>query len=232
MLRLVAPFLAVVCLGVAGLLVYAGSRTPEPPLPKPFATLSIDPATHNFGDLSRDAVVKTEFTLTNSYPWPVTIESVSKGCSCSEAKVEPETIPPGGTAQLSVTWTLRGKRGASSEAIGVLYSGQDGAQGFLATNVTANVATIVEPDRELIEISRAKPESEINFTSKIGRAFKITHAVTNHPSLTTKVDADGQRVQVLFDPTKPGWESGQLFLVGMTDQPDEPEVRVWIRVSQ
>ena len=130
-----------------------------------------------------------------------------------------------------MTWTLRGKRGASSEVIGVLYSGKDGTQGFIQARITADVAVMVAPDREVIEISRAKPESELNFTSKIGRVFKITHAVTNHPSLTTKVDANGKQVQVLFDPTKPGWESGQLYLVALTDQADEPEVRVWIRVS-
>lgn len=216
----------------AGYLAVAGSRPPAAPVAPVVAALTIEPARHDFGEVSRDQIVTAKFVVRNTHPVPVTVGPITKGCSCSEAVVEPETIPPGGTGELSVSWQLRGKRGKSTEAVSVAYTGPGRINGFALAQVFATVYGPINPDKEVLGLSRENPVGEVVFSARDGRPFKTTQATANHPSLTATVDPDGRRVRVVFDPAVTGWESGRLWLNIGADRPNECVVSLEVAINR
>jgi len=176
--------------------------------------------------------VTATFQISNSHSEVVTLGAISKGCSCSEAKFASETILPGTSTELSLTWALRGKRGRSVESANFPFTGPNGISGQLQARVTATVHGAVDTVEDMLELTTMNREGTVNFHSKIGRVFRITNIGTNHGSITAKVLSGERSVRVVFDPGISGWKSGQLWLTALTDQPDEPEVKVLVRVSE
>lgn len=214
-------------LGVAVFLIGVGSRTASSPSPPPCVTVT--PANQELGELSRDRTVRATFQVKNTYSEAVTLGGIVKGCSCTDANFAADTIPPGGSTELSLTWALRGKRGRSNEAVSFPFTGPNGISGYLQARVNATVHGVIDPDLDVLELTTTDREGTVNFRSKIGRTFRITNVGTNHGSITAKVLPGDQSVRVTFDPSVSGWESGQLWLAALTDQVDEPEVKVWVR---
>ena len=213
----------------AGTLAYLGVRpAPTPPQPPAF---TIAPSRHDFGERSRTETVTATFAVTNTHPTPVTVGPIVKGCSCSSAEVSPNPVPANGEATLTVVWNLRGKRGKSSESASLSYSGDGGIVGNQMVQVAADIHGVIDPDVDVLELSPSKRVGEIGFASKIGREFKLVGAATNHPSLVATVLRGGERVRVAFDPAVSGWESGMLFMSVVTDQADEREIRVRVRLN-
>ncbi len=205
---------------------------PPPPTVALAPRVSITPDAQEFGELGRDRIVTATFQIHNSFSEEVTLGPISKGCSCSEAKFSTETIPAGASTELSLTWSLRGKRGRSVESVNFPFTGSNGISGSLQARVTATVHGAVDPVEDVLELTTMNREGTMNYQSKIGRVFRITNIGTNHGSITAKVLPGERSVRVVFDPGISGWESGQLWLTALTDQPDEPEVKVWVRVSE
>ena len=202
----------------------------QPPSQSP-ATVLLTPARHDFGPVRRGEVVTAKFEIKNGYPVPVVIGPISKGCSCSHAEVSAKTIPPGGSATLTVVWNLRGKRGSSSEAVSVTYRGPGGVAGYQAVHVAADVYGVVEPVDNVIRVGSKAPVAEVEFVSRVGRKFALVGATTNHPSLTATVLHDRRRVRVTFDPDVSGRESGRLRMVAVTDAVEDREIEVTIEIS-
>ncbi len=135
------------------------------------------------------------FRVKNSYPFAVATGPISKGCSCSEAVISPAVIPAGSEAELSVTWTLRGKRGNTSESLYFTYAdAQQGNTGEVRARLVASVHGAVDPDQEVVELSTTKRQAAVAYVSKSGRDFRITHAATNHKSLSASVQPGGRVV--------------------------------------
>ncbi len=194
-------------------------------------SVTMSPTTQDLGELNRDQVVKVTFQISNTHSVPVTIGPITKGCSCSEATVVPETILPGEVSQLSLVWSLRNKRGRASEAVTFSYAGANGITGDLRGRVLATVNGVIDADREMLELSTASRVQTVNYYSKTARPFKITNASTSHDSIKASVGTDKRSIKVEFDPTVTGWNSGHLWLTAQTDQPDESEVKMWVRLS-
>ncbi len=222
--------------GAAGLVVLGarGGVGPESSHATPAVpaapSVEMVPDRHDFGEQPRTTVTTT-FEIKNTHPVPVECGPVVKGCSCSSAEVEPNVIPAGGAATLTVTWNLAGKRGPSAEVVSVPYTGAAGVRGFALARLAATVRGVIEPDVEELDLSGAKPVGEVRFRSPTGRPFRCVGAGANHPCLTATLDPAGTRLRVAFDPAVPGWESGKLCVTVATDVPEERELRVWVRVQ-
>ena len=230
-MRYVLSGTGVALLAGAAYLLLLGIATTPAPLAEEVG-VSVTPAVCDFGEVSRSEVVTAKFVVKNTLTVPITAGAISRGCSCSDAAVVPEMIRPGGTAEVTLTWTLRGKRGASSETVSFPYAGPGGVEGVLRCRVTGLVHGPVDPDKDVVEVTTEARTADVGYVSKMGRTFVVTGATTSHPALTATVLPGGRRVRVCFNSAVSGWESGQLFLVAYTDQPDEPEVRVWVRVTR
>jgi hypothetical protein len=214
----------------AGYLFVAAGRTPATPVGRPEPALTVTPAAHDFGEVTSPDDLTARFEIANTYDQPAEVVSVMKGCSCAEAAVEPRTIPPGGTATLTVVWRVAGKQGRISEAVVPVCQVGDRTE-HLRVRVAARVVLPVEADREVIELDRSKRSERVVFRARDGRQFRLTGAAANHPSLITAIDPDGRSLSVTFGPAQPGWESGRLSMTVATDVAGAEAVMVPVHVK-
>lgn len=63
--------------------------------------------TWDFGDIPPDRKVERTFTLMNKGTRELVIQDVSSSCGCTAALVDKDSIPPGGTADILVTYDPR-----------------------------------------------------------------------------------------------------------------------------
>jgi hypothetical protein len=224
--------LLLAAVGGAGYLVYRGSRleaTPKLPPDAPRVYLVTDK--HDFGTARRGDTVTATFTIRNTHPVAVECGQVMKGCSCAAAEVEPKVIPPGGEAKLTLAWNLTGKRGRAAETVMVPFAGT-GVKGLVPAGVTAVVRGPVEVDREVVDLDERNRSAEVVFSSPLGRKFRCVSAHPNHPCVSAGINDTGDRVQLVFNQAVTGWEFGNIYVTVVTDQPDDHEVRIGIRLNK
>jgi hypothetical protein len=66
--------------------------------------IEILPKIFEFGDIQYGQIVEYDFSVKNSGNDALEIKKVATSCSCTTAKVDRETIPPGETADLHVRY--------------------------------------------------------------------------------------------------------------------------------
>ncbi len=82
-------------------LVFAAGCSGKPAIPK----IDLNVTSFDLGDISPEAGKRVEtFTIRNTGGAVLSITTVSTSCGCTKADVEPRKIPPGGQAQLTVTY--------------------------------------------------------------------------------------------------------------------------------
>lgn len=198
---------------------------------RPVTSLLIEPTTLDFGEVNHDESLTARFRMVNTSLDEIQIDFVAKSCSCSDAVVESKVIPPGGQTELSVRWRLAGKRGRATETIAVHYRTRERPQQIVTARIVAKVRSRVEADTELIEFARStKSTKVVALTSRGEKVYRVTGAAANHGSLAATIDKSANTVTVTYDPDIPGWDSGQLRLVILTDCPEESEIGLPVHV--
>lgn len=97
----------------AGAWVWLGNRgTPR---------VVVTPASYDFGQVPADRLSQTQFTVTNAGTAPLTIKSVTTSCGCTRATISSQAIPPGGSAQLDVTFDPQVHPDATGPMFRVVY---------------------------------------------------------------------------------------------------------------
>lgn len=100
-----ALFFTVLALGIIGVVAYGYFKATPPAgnntiLPK----IGISPASYDFGEIEFGKVVNYDFVIKNSGQAPLEIKRVATSCGCTTAKVSLQTIEPGQSAELKVTY--------------------------------------------------------------------------------------------------------------------------------
>jgi len=94
----------------------APTATPKPEqyLPAPTSVpigdnprLTISEVYYNFGSIPPDKPVERIFTVGNIGPRELIISEVVSNCGCATAPISSKNIPPGGTAEIKVTYDPR-----------------------------------------------------------------------------------------------------------------------------
>lgn len=81
--------------------------------------LKIDKSIHDFGKIKENQSVSTKFTLTNTGASPLIIRQTKSNCSCTLAKTGKETLQPGESTDLEVTFNSEGRRGNQQKSVTV-----------------------------------------------------------------------------------------------------------------
>lgn len=103
--------------------------------------INIETTHFDFGDVVNGEILSRDIVVSNKGKAPVIAKSVGTTCGCTTAKLEPITIPVGGTANLHITF--------DSGAHGSELIGQVTRQIFITSN---------DPDQ---------PEVMVEFTANI-----------------------------------------------------------------
>jgi len=77
-------------------------RQPPPGALQP--NISVAPDSHDFGSIPQSEVVTHVFTVRNDGDAELVIKDVRALCACTTAAISSKEIPPGGTAELTVTY--------------------------------------------------------------------------------------------------------------------------------
>lgn len=100
------------------------------------------------GDVVNGEVVVREVTIWNEGKATLVVEALSTSCGCTQASLDPMTIPPGGSAQLKVEF--------DSAAHGEELTGRLMRQIFIASNDPQQPELVLELVANIL--ARATPE--------------------------------------------------------------------------
>ncbi len=101
--------------------------------------LAVTTDSYDFGRIGSDPVT-TVFTVHNEGGRPLQIESVSTSCGCTTAEMSAQTIAPGESASLTVTFDPQAHAGAVGQFVRFVYlRTNDPATPEVEVQISANV---------------------------------------------------------------------------------------------
>jgi hypothetical protein len=83
------------------------------------ASLKVDNPNFDFGSIHEDDVVPHTFVIKNTGTTDLVIENVKPSCGCTMVDIPLESIPPGGSSEISVKFNSHGKAGTQNKTIEV-----------------------------------------------------------------------------------------------------------------
>jgi hypothetical protein len=219
-----AQLVAVTCFSGAVLLACLGTTdNPRPVEVRP--SLLIEPREKDFGTIQQHEAVVAAFRVRNTFPEPVEVQKILRGCSCADTEIGSSIIQPGSEETLTVKWRVGTRRGRSIEVISLQFTVGSRPVQTAECRVAAVITPAVEADVDVIEFDRSKPSVvNVAFKSHDGSGLQLLSAVSNHPSITPRCLTDGTSIAVSFDPTVTGWTTGRLWVQVLTGNVIEPEV--------
>ncbi len=132
--RIVWLLAVVVILGGMAWARYAQVDTPRAP------ELTVTPASYDFGPVSQ--LSKTTFELKNTGNAPLNLLGVSTSCGCTQAWFERDTLLPGDTTPLHVSFDPNAHEGLEGEILRQVFLRTDAREN--AERVIALTATVVQ----------------------------------------------------------------------------------------
>ncbi len=83
--------------------------------------LEIEEDVYDFGKISKDKVVSTEFVLVNNGQTDLNIRKTKGNCSCTVADLKKENLKPGESVKLKVKFNPKGRKGNQQKSV-TIYS--------------------------------------------------------------------------------------------------------------
>ncbi len=81
--------------------------------------LTFDSKKHDFGNIREDAIVKTDFIFTNTGKSLLHIRETKANCGCTVSKPAKDTLEPGESSKLTVTFNTKGRQGKQQKTVTV-----------------------------------------------------------------------------------------------------------------
>jgi hypothetical protein len=116
----------------------------KPQSPDP--AIRVDPAEHDFGDISSDKPVSCEFTVANAGGKSLEISRVQTTCGCTAAVIGHQLLKPGESTKLKVTFDPRGRMGQQGRAIIILSNDPRTTQKTVGISANVTTPTFLTPD--------------------------------------------------------------------------------------
>lgn len=156
----------------------------------------------DFGQVAPAAVVKHAFRVTNAGDAPLTISRLVPGCGCTSALAGKETLAPGESTALEVTFNTAGESGGIRKSVRVFSD--DPIEPVQAVYFEAKVLPEVHASAEAVlfqDLTRAdRPKASVKLTSGTGRPIRVDGPPRpGTPWLGVAFREDGNDLWVDFD---------------------------------
>lgn len=79
--------------------------------------LTLAKTSHDFGNIQEGQVVKTEFIFTNTGKSILNIRETKANCGCTVSKPEKDTLAPGESSKITVTFNSNGRKGKQQKMV-------------------------------------------------------------------------------------------------------------------
>jgi Protein of unknown function (DUF1573) len=194
--------------------------------------IAVFPAVYDFGTVEQNTTLSAKIHLLNGRNEFLEILSVVKSCNCSEVEVEPKLIAPGGKAEFSVSWRVGKRRGPVNETLVALCTAANDSSQPILIRLAADVSPAVICDGDSLVFNAKNPSpKKLHFKGGKGFALKLLGSGSNHGSVKTACDSETNTITIGFDPTVPGWETGDLLVTVITGCPAEPELQFSVTIQ-
>jgi hypothetical protein len=79
--------------------------------------LTLAKSSYDFGSIAEGQVVKTDFIFTNTGRSPLNIRETKANCGCTVSSPEKDTLAPGESSRITVTFNSQGRRGRQQKMV-------------------------------------------------------------------------------------------------------------------
>lgn len=140
---------------------------------------------HDFGKVKQGSILKYDFILSNLGSEMLELENVHASCGCTVVKPDKNTIKPGETAKLAVSFNTSGREGNQKKEIYVFSNDPVNKEEVLT--ITAEVYDPDEVNDSLPKISFS--ETSFNFgDAEEGTLLTHTFIIANEGKKTLKIE--------------------------------------------
>jgi hypothetical protein len=163
---------------------------------------------HEFGAVAQGTLVQHSFALQNDGTDDLHIDSVVAPCGCTVAVLSDHTVPPGGAAELHVTFDTARFGGRKTKKVSV--STDDPDQPVVELTLAGEVMPEVVADPPVLYLGRIRPGTEaiggVRIVGTSGEPVRVVDARVDSPILNVAIespsaaDAPGQQVVVRIAP--------------------------------
>ncbi len=179
----------------------AAAPAPSGPAPK----ISFDQTTYDFGTTSQVDQVAGKFTFKNSGEAVLELKKPTTSCGCTVAKLQPETLKPGETGELSFTLNIGMSKGHIEKHITV--PSNDPQTPSVNLTIKADIKPTFEINPQQINLGDLHQGITTNAVVTIkrvdGKKLAISKVEPSNPTLTAKIqpseNPDEQSAQILIE---------------------------------
>jgi hypothetical protein len=177
----------------------------------PGAHLVVAEHVHEFGAVVQGTLVQHRFLLQNDGTGELHIDDVAAPCGCTVAVLSDHTVPPGGAAELHVTFDTARFGGRKTKTVSV--STDDPDQPVVDLTLTGEVLPEVVADPPVLYLGRIRPGTEaiggVRVVGTSGEAVRVFDARVDNPVLNVTIEppeppsvegSPGQQVVVRIAP--------------------------------
>lgn len=226
-------FMAVVCLVpfLSGItyIAFVGFTNPVPEGHFPKGT------SYNFGIIDEGESVTHKFILENSGKRDLEIIKISTGCGCTGAEASETTIEPGGTSEITVSYTGRLKNGAETLPVWIQSNDPQNPLFRLFLRGRVQPKVFYSPVSISFCYSQGDPTQyeKITFSHREGDTLQFDNIESTSQLLTVKETAKGNNsveFLVAFNPPENGSNSTEYltFLTSVDGKKKEIVILVFI----
>lgn len=172
------------------------------------ARLVVDTPTYDFGTVEQGELVQHRFVLANDGGEDLHIKAINAPCGCTAAVASTLTLPPGGTADLNVTFDTTRFVGRKTKTVSVDTVDADGPAVELTLSGKVRPQVVVDPP--VLYLGRIRPGTEaiggVRILSTSGTPVRVLDAQADNPVLHVAVESlssagpAGQQVVVRLAP--------------------------------
>ena len=143
--------------------------------------LVVDRAQHDFGAIPATDVVQTVFTVKNTGGKTLEISRIQTSCGCTAGMMDSQTIKPGGTSRLKVTFDPRGKHGRQARTLWLFSNDPKNPQQQLA--VMSDIMALTPTAQPQIQIM---PSATVTGGPAAGGTTTVQSIAIPQPEVQTR----------------------------------------------
>lgn len=176
--------------------------------------MALDSLHHDFGRLAPDTQAAHRFTITNAGNAPLVIGPVNPSCGCTSTVVGRQTLAPGESTELEVTFNTAGLKGVARRTVEVRSN--DPIEASQTLSIEAEVLGDVLPSTETVLLQDLVPRDRRKVSVKLASATSQAIVVTGvdlspAPWLGVATREAGKDLYVDFDLLARRLPPGKLY---------------------
>ncbi|MCX6356559.1 MAG: DUF1573 domain-containing protein [Candidatus Aureabacteria bacterium] len=218
---------------------HAAAKTQPTPVPTPGGPaprISFSEKEYDFGEVIGVEKVEHLFKFKNTGKSDLSIDKVNTTCGCTAALASAKVIPPGGSGEISATFTVGNRQGPQTKHIYVVSNDPVEPKASLTLKGTITPPVSVEPtsisiyDKEGMEPRTVKIAQTLKEELKLGEVTQRLNLVTT--KITPGTAEKGKKRYTLEVSLKPDLDPGRYFetVSIATNYASTPKIDIPVRI--